>query len=221
MENEIVIKCAYKEMVDVDKLKPHPNNSNEHPREQIEVFKKIILFNGLCRPISVSNLSGFIVAGHGELMACKELGMTKVPVDFQDFDSEIHEKAHMHADNNLARMSVINTVKVQECIVDLDSHNISLEVAGIPQTKAEILAVQPPAYFSEIDENAAAEAMVHQVNKGDENSEWVGMPEFKPGEKYIRLTFIFVDNESREKFVEENNIVVDKKMNDNSWICYK
>jgi hypothetical protein len=146
---EIKIHCAHKELVDINSLQPHPNNANRHPEDQIEVFKKIILFNGVRRPITVSTRSGYITKGHGELETLKSLGMEKVPVDYQDYDSELQEIADMNADNALSRMSYLDTTKMQELVVKLDELNFDLELAGIPQNKAEILATQPPQWFSE------------------------------------------------------------------------
>lgn len=147
--DEIKIHCAYKELVDINSLQPHPNNANKHPEDQIEVFKKIILFNGVRRPITVSTRSGYITKGHGELETLKSLGMEKVPVDYQDYGSELQEIADMNADNALSRMSYLDTTKMQELVVKLDELNFDLELAGIPQNKAEILATQPPAWFAE------------------------------------------------------------------------
>jgi hypothetical protein len=62
---------------------------------------------------------------------------------------------------------------------------------------------------------------IEKVNSGDENSEWVDMPEFKEGEKYIKLTYIFGSDASRDSFIIENNIEVDLKRNRENWICYK
>lgn len=147
--NEIKVLCAYKEMVDINSLQANPLNANKHPEDQIEVFKKIILYNGVRRPITVSTRSGYITKGHGEWETLKALGMEKVPVDFQDYDSEMQEIADMNADNALSRMSYLDTSKMQELVIKLDEANFDLELAGIPQSKAEILATQPPQWFSE------------------------------------------------------------------------
>lgn len=147
--SEIKVLCAYKEMVDINSLQANPLNANKHPEDQIEVFKKIILYNGVRRPITVSTRSGYITKGHGEWETLKALGMEKVPVDFQDYDSEMQEIADMNADNALSRMSYLDTSKMQELVIKLDEANFDLELAGIPQSKAEILATQPPEWFSE------------------------------------------------------------------------
>jgi hypothetical protein len=173
---EIKIHCAYKELVDINSLQPHPNNANKHPEDQIEIFKKIILFNGVRRPITVSTRSGYITKGHGELETLKSLGMEKVPVDYQDYDSELQEIADMNADNALSRMSYLDTTKMQELVVKLDELNFDLELAGIPQNKAEILATQPPAWFAENTDpffSSALENKTHleQQEKNKENDD--------------------------------------------------
>src|SRR5690554_5595895 len=88
--------------VDINELKPHKDNSNRHPKEQIERLAKIINYQGFRSPIVVSNLSGFIVSGHGRLEAAKKLGLTKVPVSYQDFEDAKMELAHLNADNAIA-----------------------------------------------------------------------------------------------------------------------
>ena len=46
------------------------------------------------------------------------------------------------------------------------------------------------------------------VNQGDENSEWVGMPEFEASEKELKLVISFDDEETRQEYVEKNKIIV-------------
>lgn len=49
---------------------------------------------------------------------------------------------------------------------------------------------------------------VDVVNQGDENSEWVGMPEFEASEKELKLVISFDDEETRQEYVEKNKIIV-------------
>lgn len=53
--------------------------------------------------------------------------------------------------------------------------------------------------------------MVNKVNRGDENEEWVGLPEFEPGKKEIKLTLIFKSEEERAKFAQDHKIEVTGK----------
>ena len=49
-----------------------------------------------------------------------------------------------------------------------------------------------------------------KVNKGDENSEWVGMPDFEPKDESIKLIVTFKDNKSRDEYVAEHKLHLSK-----------
>lgn len=95
-------KCAYDELVKLTDLKPHPKNNNKHPEEQIRVLAKMIEARGQTSPIVVSNQTGYIIKGHGRLLALQKLGWDKAAVDFQDFDSEEVEYEELIGDNKIA-----------------------------------------------------------------------------------------------------------------------
>lgn len=75
-------------MVDINNLVPNPDNPNEHPEKQIIRLMKLIEYQGFRNPCIVSNQTGFLVVGHGRLMAAIELGMEKIPVIYQEFENE-------------------------------------------------------------------------------------------------------------------------------------
>lgn len=106
--------------VDTKTLKEHPDNNNKHPKEQIERLVKVIKYQGFRSPITVSNRSGYIVAGHARLKAAKKMGLKKVPVMFQDFEDEAQEYAHLTADNALALWSKIDMDSVEDFAKSLD-----------------------------------------------------------------------------------------------------
>lgn len=99
-------------IVNIADLKPNPDNTNQHPAEQIERLGEILRYQGFRNPLVVSNQSGFIVSGHGRLEAAKAIGMTEVPVYFQDFESYDQEFAHMNADNSIAAWANIDLKSV-------------------------------------------------------------------------------------------------------------
>lgn len=111
--------------VDINELKPHPENANKHPQSQIEQLAKIINYQGFRSPIIVSNRSGFITVGHGRLEAAKLNGLTRVPVSYQDYDDELQEIAHMHSDNSIALQAEIDMTKVTETLREI---NFDLDV---------------------------------------------------------------------------------------------
>ena len=88
--------CKYDKLVNPDDLKPHPKNANMHPEKQIDALCKFIRVSGFRQPVTVSNLSGFIVAGHARRVASKRVGC-KAPVVYQNFESESDELAYLLA----------------------------------------------------------------------------------------------------------------------------
>lgn len=91
------------EYIDINTIKPYKNNAKEHPEEQIKQIKKSIEQFGMDDPIGVWNNE--IVEGHGRLIACKELGMTEVPIIRLDHLSDEERKAYTLAHNKLTMNS--------------------------------------------------------------------------------------------------------------------
>jgi hypothetical protein len=130
------VKCAHDSMVAIGDLYPHPQNPNEHPEEQLSYFRAILAYQGWRRPITVSKRSGFVVKGHGALMTARSVGETHVPVDFQDYPDEAAELADMVADNQLAKLSQMNTGKLLEITTGLAAlPNFDLQLTGFSQVQ--------------------------------------------------------------------------------------
>ena len=90
----------------------------------------------------VSNQSGFIVAGHGRYEAALILGVESVPVNFQDFDSESDELAHLVADNRLAEIAEMDRVSLKELLLEMDTGALDMDLTGFTQTDLETLMTQ-------------------------------------------------------------------------------
>ena len=52
---------------------------------------------------------------------------------------------------------------------------------------------------------------VGKINKGDENSEWVGMPEFEAADNTLKIIIHFENEKDREVFAKEHNLELQKK----------
>lgn len=91
------------EYVDINSIKPYKNNAKQHPKEQIEQIKKSIEQFGMDDPIGI--WKDEIVEGHGRLIACKELGYTKVPIIRLDHLTDEERKAYTLAHNKLTMNS--------------------------------------------------------------------------------------------------------------------
>lgn len=137
----IKIDCAYDKMVDVNNLIPHKDNPNKHPKRQIELLAKIIKYQGFRHAITVSTRSGFIVGGHGRLAAAELLGLKKVPVDYQDFEDEAQEYAHLIADNKISELAEhddkIMLDKILSDFPDIDLELLGLDDFILPSTEEQ------------------------------------------------------------------------------------
>lgn len=136
--NKIPIHCAHDRSEDVEKLIPNPRNPNQHPEEQLRLFGKILQQNGWRRPIVVSKRSGFVVKGHGALLAAQLIGCRTVPVNYQDYANEALEHADMIADNRLAELSDPDNAELVKLIKELDG-DIDLELTGFDQDALDAL----------------------------------------------------------------------------------
>ena len=125
------VKCTFTEMVDLDLLVPNPRNANRHSDEQIKLLAKIMKHQGWRRPIVVSKRSGFVVAGHGRLMAAKLNGWTSAPVDRQDYATEADEYADMIADNKIAELAETDMAMVQLNVLDMPK-DFDIDLLGVP-----------------------------------------------------------------------------------------
>lgn len=133
------IHCAYKDIVNPDTLKPHPMNPNQHPPQQIDYFISVLQYSGCRRPITVSTLSGFVTKGHGQLKAYLAANWDRVPVDFQEYESEEQELADIVADNEIQKMSTMDTSKLQDIGVKLDTGAFDMKLLGIDEKRLEKL----------------------------------------------------------------------------------
>lgn len=146
----IEVWCAYDKLVKVEELIPHPKNPNTHPQNQIKILAQNIRYHGWRHPIVVSKLSGYIVAGHGRLEAAKELGVSIVPVEYQNFASEDNELAVLVGDNRLAELSTLDLNGLQDIIDGFKASDFDTILAGFEPTDLDaLLGEQKPDFGDE------------------------------------------------------------------------
>jgi len=137
----IPVHCACDEITDIVSLVPNPRNPNTHPDKQIQLLAKIIKNQGWRAPITVSNRSGFIVRGHGRLLAAQYLGVQQVPVDRQDYATEAEEWADLVADNRIAELSDFDSEKLKGILGELGFGSLDLDLTGFTADEIADLVV--------------------------------------------------------------------------------
>jgi len=146
------VKCSHSKMEDPAKLVPNPRNPNRHPTNQVALLAKILEFQGWRLPVVVSRLSGFVVRGHGRLLAARVLGLDLVPVDYQDYESEAQEWADLVADNRIAELSEMDSQDLKDIIEELDTGELDLDLTGFDQEDLASLMSQVHVQDGENDD---------------------------------------------------------------------
>jgi len=138
----IKVYCRYDEAVDIDRITGHPRNPNKHGDDQIALLAKIIRHSGWRNPICVSRRSGFVIKGHGRLMAARVLGVTHVPVEYQDYDTEAAEYQDMIADNRIAELAERDMGIIKDLLEELDTGANDMDLTGYAEAEIERLMTQ-------------------------------------------------------------------------------
>lgn len=134
------------EYVDINSIKPYKNNAKTHPQEQIEQIKKSIEKFGMDDPIGI--WKDEIVEGHGRLIACKELGMTEVPIIRLDHLTNQERKAYTLAHNKLTMNSDFDIDILNEELqsindIDMSEFGFDLDIEA-DDDDVEVIEDEPP-----------------------------------------------------------------------------
>lgn len=134
--------------VKISELKLYEKNARLHPRNQIELLKKNILKFGFTTPILISD-DKEVIAGHGRLIALKELGKEIVPVVKIEGLSKNEIKSLRLADNKLAELAQWDMNLVIEELKGLDTNLVDLtgfdrDLLISPDEKDDKLPQNPP-----------------------------------------------------------------------------
>ena len=145
--------CAYTDLVELNKLVPNPKNPNKHPDNQIERLAKIIDFQGQRSPIVISKRSGFIVKGHGRLLAIQKLGWKKAAVDFQEYESDAQEYADIVADNAIAQWAEMDLSQINTDFLQFGPE-LDVDLLGISSFKIDLAYSDFGSFGDQVKEQA-------------------------------------------------------------------
>ena len=115
--------------IPVENLSVYVNNSRTHSTEQVKQISNSIKEFGFTNPLLIDK-NKEIIAGHGRLMAAKQLGLDKVPCIELSNLSEKQKKAYVIADNQLALNAGWNESILSMEIGDLSDNNFDISLLG-------------------------------------------------------------------------------------------
>ena len=143
-------KIADVQEVSLEKLRPYERNAKKHGPGQVEKLKASILEFGFLTPCLIDSDYN-LIAGHGRVMAAKELGIPSVPCVFIEGLTEEQRRAYILADNRLSELGEWDMELVMGELAELDELGFDTELTGFDfQVEPEITddeddVPEPPA----------------------------------------------------------------------------
>jgi len=175
-------------IVPIDTLRPHPRNYRTHTPAQLEHLRQSIREHGLYRNIVVAN-DDTIVAGHGVVEAARSMGFDVVPViRLPVAPDDPRALKVLVGDNAIGQLAAIDDRELTTMLRDIHASELTdLLGTGFDTSQlAALVMVSRPA--SEIADFDAA-------------AEWVGLPEYDPGERSLHVVVNCATDADRDAFL--------------------
>jgi DNA modification methylase len=137
----------------IDLLKPDPGNARKHSKKQIGQIARSIRTFGFNVPVLVdANLR--VIAGHGRLLAARQLGLSDVPTISLEHLSPEQARAFAIADNRLTEIATWDDRLLGEQLRGLSELNLDfdLQVTGFEIGEIDFL-IQGPAAEADPDDD--------------------------------------------------------------------
>lgn len=122
-------KIAEVQEVRLSSLVPYEKNAKIHGPEQIEKLKESILQFGFLTPCLIDRDKN-VIAGHGRIMAAKELGMDTVPCVYIEGLTDEARRAYILADNRLGDLGEWDMNLVEEQLRELSDGGFDTSATG-------------------------------------------------------------------------------------------
>ena len=120
---------AHLEHLPIDGLIPYARNSRTHSPEQVTQIAASIREFGFTNPILI-DADGGIIAGHGRVLAARQLGMATLPCLRLGHLSEAQKRAYIIADNKLALNAGWDETLLALELADLKAMDYDLGLTG-------------------------------------------------------------------------------------------
>lgn len=122
----------------VAELVPYARNARTHSAAQIDQLARSIQQFGFTNPVLVHS-DGTLIAGHGRVMAAKQLGIHAVPTIDVDWMSDEQRRAYILADNQLALNAGWDEDLLAQEMADLRGLGFDLTLLGFADARMDEL----------------------------------------------------------------------------------
>lgn len=140
------------EQIKVDDLTPYARNSRTHSVEQVAQVAASIQEFGFTNPVLIDGEGG-IIAGHGRVLAAKQLGLDLVPCIRLDHLTDAQKRAYIIADNRLAENSGWDSEMLAAEFEDLLNQEFNAVLTGFSDVEVGKILQFVPDVVGETDQD--------------------------------------------------------------------
>ncbi len=141
MNSESSFAAHHIEMRAASTLTPYAGNARTHSKKQIRQIADSIRRFGFTNPVLISD-QGEIIAGHGRVLAAKELGISKIPTVKLSHLSAADRRAYVLADNKLALNAGWDTELLATELQALIDFDFDISLTGFSVAEVDCLLDQ-------------------------------------------------------------------------------
>lgn len=160
------------ENVEVRKLIPYANNAKIHGKKQLEKLKESINEFGFLTPCLIDKDFN-IIAGHGRVLAAKELKIKKIPCVFVEGLTEQQRRAYILADNRLGELGEWDMELVAQELNALTDEGFNIDLTGFSiddsildgQAVSDIVDKSFEEYMNQIDATVTKSGQIWELGK--------------------------------------------------------
>ena len=155
------------EYLPIKALKPYEKNTRKHQKKDVDNIARSIEKYGMNDAVGIWGEDNIIVEGHGRVLACKQLGITEVPVVRLDHLTDEQRREYAIAHNVTAELSIWDDGFLVQELEDLDLSDFDFDFGiGKKSEKEEIEGEVP---FTEV----LGEENNYIVLKFDNTVDWL------------------------------------------------
>jgi DNA modification methylase len=151
----------------LDALIPYTRNARTHGDAQVAQIAAAIREFGFTNPILIDGDNG-VIAGHGRLLAARQLNLGSVPVIELSGLSEAQKRAYVLADNKLALNAGWDEAMLAAEVADLTALGADLELSGFAAAEIDsLLELHEQGGAPSFPDDAPAPPAVPVTRSGD------------------------------------------------------
>lgn len=144
----------------VGTLTEYARNTRTHTQEQIDAIAEAIKEWGWTNPVLIDE-GGKIIAGHGRVMAARQMGLADVPVMVARGWTEAQKRAYVIADNKLYERGGWDAEMLASEVLELSDLGANIDILGL--SDKELAGIFPDLEGGEAEEKSIETSDVNDV----------------------------------------------------------